>query len=209
MWPLDVGDIVLITAVFRSLNVDTMFNTLYWRFEGPQAIANGNEALSDLMIFHGNDAIASTFATNWKEWASQDFTLDAIWGQKVYPTRFVRQVQDVAVPGGNAVQAMPGLVQATIVRRGLQAGKGKTGAIRVCGVREDAVEFGQLNAIAQTQLENLAQNITGSIALTQPSANWRAVIFDRASPGFSQPVESTEVKLNVRAQRSRINFRGI
>lgn len=209
MFPLAIGDIVLITMVFRSLNVDTMFNTLYWRFEGPADIPDGPNAIEDLMQFHGNDAIASTFATNWKDWASQDFTLDAVWGQRVYPTRMVKQIVDVAVPGANAVQGMPGLVQATIVRRALVAGRGATGAIRVCGVREDAVEFGQLNAIAIQQLENLALNIQGQIVLPAPTANWRAIIFNRANPVFSQPVESTEVKTNVRAQRSRINFRGI
>lgn len=209
-YALAQGDIIQVTVSYFQQNVVEMQNTFHYRMAAPTTIANGEAALNLLI----NQFFEETTSTHWPNaWAgvsSTSVAVSKIKAQRIFPLRNVPLIALRDVPGIVVSTAFPGVLQWSITERGDFAGKGKTGGIRIPGLPETAVLDGRLTPAFQTAAVTLRSFVTTTkTTVGGEAATWVPIIFNRTLPATSQDITSATIQESVRAQRTRIIFRGI
>jgi len=208
-YQLNNSDIVQVTVEYAEQGVEVMMNVLHYRLATGGPYTDGADEILKLVQMIGNGAAPGTFANMWASLASENVTINRVVGQKIWPARYAKVVNEVDVPGEQAGEAIPPQVQAAITKRSELAVPYGVGGIRVPGIATTLEVFGKLTAPGLAGLEDLGETL--NITLTPPatSAVWEPVILRRDNPGSSLRVALTQAHGTLRTQRTRIPGKGI
>lgn len=148
-----------------------------------------------------------SFVKNYLEATSDDFFLDGIRYQLIFPTRYAYDYYPTPGDQGGVVQpALPPNDGATITKRNDATGKNNRGSIHMPGVPSTFVVDGFLTAAAIGTYAQIGAKGVTPISLAQlpdPPMEWAPVIFHRVAPGASQPWTTWTVQDTSRVNRRR------
>lgn len=139
-----------------------------------------------------------------------NFELDEVWYQILYPLRYRKTVFTLALPGTMDTQVGAPNLQASITRVGELARRRDIGGIRIpIGTGEEAVFAGLVSAGLEAQLEDVATYLGQVITLTTPAATLVHQVGITANMGTSVDVKQAFIQKTVRVLRRRTLRLGI
>lgn len=140
---------------------------------------------------------------------SEDFTIQSVSAQWIFPTRYRRVVQSTGGdPGLIASPALPPNVQATIEWTGFAAGRGVSGATRVAGIPVNANINGTWVGASRTAALSFGL-LMSSPYTTIAGDRFLPITYHRANPALSQRIYFWEEKDSLRVLRRRTVGLGI
>lgn len=208
-YTLNNSDIVQVVVEYAEQGVETMMNVLHYRLASGGPYLDGADEILKLVQQIGNGAAAGTFAAAWAELAANTVTINRVVGQKIWPARYAKVVNEIDVVGNKETEALPPQVQAAITKRAELAVPYGIGGIRVPGIATEFEVHGKLTAAGLNQLEILAETLTPLLTPPATSAIWEPVIYRRGNPGSSLRVAQVQPHSTLRTQRTRIPGKGI
>lgn len=203
------SDIVQVTVEYAEQGVEVMMNVLHYRLLTGGPFTDGADEILKLVQAIGNGAVASSFAAKWAQLAADSITINRVVGQKIWPARYAKVVNEIDVPGAQVDEALPPQVQGAITKRSELAVPYGVGGIRVPGISTSFEVHGKLTALGLTALEDLGETLNVTITPPASAAVWEPVILRRGNPGSSLRVAQTTPHQTLRTQRTRIPGKGI
>lgn len=208
-YTLTNGDIVQVTVEYAEQGVEVMMNVLHYRLASGGPYTDGADEILKLVQTIGNEVGGGTFAETWKEIAANSVTINRVVGQKVWPARYAKVVDEIDVVGSKTSEALPPQVQGAITKRSELAVPYGVGGIRVPGIATEFEVHGKLTALGLAELEDIGEAIVSVIAPPATSAQWEPIIYRRDNPGSSLRAAQSQAHETLRTQRTRIPGKGI
>lgn len=185
-----------------------------------QGFSDGQVTLS---VFHYrlNNAIADSDGTNlvtaleplinavgelldkYLDCCSQDFLMNDITMQWIYPTRYSAQhFAPFALAGNVAQPKMPSNVAAALLKRTFLTGRRQRGVLHMPGVPTTFVVDSEFTAPAIATYDALGDHIDNVLILAT-NEQFEPVIFNKAFPVTSPQIQSVDAESTVRIMRRR------
>jgi hypothetical protein len=208
-YTLSNSDIVQVTVEYAEAEVEVMMNVLHYRLASGGPYLDGADEILKLVQHIGNAAAVGTFANLWKAMAADTVFINRVVGQKVWPARYAKVVNEVDVAGLLAEEPVPPQTQASITKRAELAVPYGVGGIRIPGLGTSLEVHGKLTGPGLTALEDLGETLIPTITPPTTSAIWEPIIYRRGNPGSSLRLAQTQPHGTFRTQRTRIPGKGI
>ena len=203
--PAAPGQIYLVSAV-GTWHGQTIINTMHLRTASITVPGTVENIYDDI---HATLAAGTALLPIFLTLCPPEYSLDALWVQLIQPTRVVKKLYNVGLPGINLNSSTTANLQATVVRRGILANRKQQGAIRIpYPTLHPGDGNGNVSNAYRVVMEALGDKLIGTLSGT--NAEYEHVLFNKAnSPSTQVLCESREAKLTVRTMRRRTVGRGI
>lgn len=194
------GSVAAITLHGKHENQQVM-NVFHYRVSSGGSLTDGRAALQALMnAVKADDKLAKV----WTAALSVKATQLKMRGQWISPTRFgfLEEALDPAV-GGEAGDAMPVNLAASITRRTDNAGRDQVGTIHMPAIPTSFVLNGILTAGALTAYGDVLTQALEVLTTVDPAAEWFPILFHRTAPSVAQQLTGGTVQPTARVMRRR------
>lgn len=203
-YPLNNNDVLLFTIVGKQAD-QTILNTFHYLYQGATAI-DGAAKIRTFM-----NSFQALVVSKLRDATSNDFKVQELWGQKVYPSRWAKEIKAINETGNVLQPALPPNDAASIQRGADEADRrGLQGRVQIAGVPRTGVEGGVLLVAQMALLQPIADALKSEIFEGDFGDSVKPILFDRrADPAKKRPVTRSYVKPEVRVMRRRTVGRGI
>lgn len=197
---LNINDVVSVSYRGRVLGQRTV-NTLHYRITTASTNANTLAALSSWGLAYSTGPVSPTLPL--LAAMPQNWVLEQIRVQRVYPVRSAYIDFQDGRPGQIAVDAETTNINATITKRTPSGTRNGIGSFHAPAMPADGFLNGQLTAaydvLTNAYAVRFINPFTDAVELTQGTP----IVYNRAFPGLSWDLTSTIVQQTLRVMRRR------
>lgn len=195
----------IVQVILRGrMGAQECMNVMHFRPVDPPAgdIADGLNNLTEIV------GILDPIGAGWSHlvslYASDQFTMDYLQAQYIWPTRFSYARFAANTTGGTVVgDPAPPNVQAAVTLQGDGVGRHQRGGMRLAGLVASDVTSGLLDAGLVSKINDLVEFLIEPFTPTTSALEYEAVIFQREAPGASVPVTHFHTQSTSRVERRR------
>jgi hypothetical protein len=207
-FPLSNADIAQVTII-QDYQGSVIMNVLHYMAATDSQVADGPGEITNLLT-KVNTQVGS-IGEQMRDNQVDVLTHVRALGQVVYPTRRPYMNLNLAINGDIALAGMPSNSAAVITKRGLHAGRGRTGSFHLCGFPIGSVTDASLTAGMQLALNGIGQLLEATLTGVAAGLSWKPVVAPpRAGDGgIANELVGTFSQPEVRVMRRRTLFRGI
>jgi hypothetical protein len=207
-YTIEQGDIAQVVVQYAQNQVVEMYNTFHYRYTGTNPITGGADGLGRMLLDFRTSVTTLGWDALWPDTAAILVNLDKYHVQKIYPIRYARITQEVAIPGTRVGNPLPAVCQWGLTKRGEVAARYAQGGARIPGLSEDDEAEGQIAVAHRPACQALADHVRFDL-VGNPGETWQPIILRRLTPGVSEVVTQSGINIDVSTQRSRRVFRGV
>jgi hypothetical protein len=167
---------------------------------------DGDLVVAEMAADNLNSAAPGSFLETYMDAVSDDFELERIRFQWIYPQRFSFQEQTPAIPTGTYTSpSLPPNQSGVIGKRNIQTGRRNRGSIHMPAVPIGAVEDGYLTIAIQTVYALFGENArqAHSVGVGAASVTMTPLLYHVADPAQSQQWNEYVIMPEVRIMRRR------
>lgn len=207
--PVAVGDIVQVVIQMRYSG-QTYLNVLHYQSQQNWTPALYEETLEQLLATIETDVVTGIISP-YKDVVPASVTFETLTAQRVYPTRDYYVREPVGTIGLYDGTASSGNLGATISKRSVIAGRGRTGSFHTPCLPINAAVGGVLEADYRNLLEPLAQSLRFIQMEDGAGTGFQPGMFnpELGSPNNWAPLLTTTVQQTARVMRRRTAGVGI
>lgn len=209
--PLAVDDIFLVTTVGECAD-QTILNTFYYRIDelGVAPLPTDLQAQSILAdaLFGVADILKSAFL----DCLPQNYTLNDVWVQKVFPARYRKTVESQAAEGTILADALATNLAAVVSRFGIEANRHNIGGVHIGPVPTgtDYQIDGQITGTYKSKLITLGGAMLEEVDLLGSNKiKWVPTLFAATGTPVHADIMTTVAQNTLRVMRRRTVGLGI
>jgi hypothetical protein len=141
---------------------------------------------------------------------ADNYTLDEIWLQVIFATRYRKKVYTIAAGGNSGANSLTPNVAGVLTRAGDQANKHNIGAIHLpIGTDDTSIVNGKLQATQKGLLNTVGTKCRGTVSTSSPAVTYAYSLFQHDPAGLPSFVTTTFAQETARVMRRRTVGLGI